>query len=197
MSTAPDHPDSFRIGTAEREDAVRLLGDHYSEGRLTGDEYETRVSAAYAAENRAGLRPLFDDLPAPRPACLLPPPEPFYPAPPAESFYPPPLSPLGPPPPVQPYQPPTQQYPQPYQSYAQPSPYFPQQMSDKSKVTAGLLQIFLPFGIGRFYTGHVGIAVAQLLLCFACGAGVLWSWIDGIILLASGGTDATGRRLLN
>jgi len=164
MSTAPDHPDSFRIGTAEREDAVRLLGEHYAEGRLTGDEYETRVSATYAAENRAGLRPLFDDLPAPRPACLLPPAEPFYP--------------------------------QPYQSYAQPVPYFEQPMSDKSKVTAGVLQLVFPFGIGRFYTGDTGTGVAQLLVTiFTCGLGAIWSWIDGIILLANGGTDSTGRRL--
>jgi TM2 domain-containing membrane protein YozV len=188
MSTAPDHPDSFRIGTAEREDAVRLLGEHYSEGRLSGDEYETRVSTAYAAENRAGLRPLFDDLPAPRPACLLPPPEQFYPASPLPD-------PFAPPPPVRPYQPPTQQYPQQYPPHAQPVPYFQQPVSDKSKVTAGLLQILLPIGIGRFYTGHIGIAIAQLLLAFACGVGVIWSWVDGIILLANGGTDSTGRRL--
>jgi TM2 domain-containing membrane protein YozV len=175
MSTAPDHPDSFRIGTAEREDAVRVLGEHFAEGRLNSDEYETRVSAAYEAENRAGLRPLFDDLPAPRPACLLPPPEPF---------------------PLYPAAHPTQQYPQPYQQpYAQPPVYFQPQMSDKSKVTAGVLQLVFPFGIGRFYTGHVGIAIAQLLLFFAFGVGVIWSWIDGIILLTNGGTDSTGRRL--
>src|SRR5215203_5267376 len=37
--------------------------------------------------------------------------------------------------------------------------------SDKSKMVAGLLQIFLgSFGVGRFYTGHIGLAVAQLLL---------------------------------
>jgi TM2 domain-containing membrane protein YozV len=180
MSTAPDHPDSFRIGTAEREDAVRLLGDHYSEGRLTGDEYETRVSAANAAENLAALRPLFDDLPAPRPACLLPPPGQFYPAPPAEPFYPPP----------------TQQYPQPYQPYAQPLVPYAQPMSDKSKVTAGVLQLVFPFGVGRFYTGDAGTGVAQLLVTvFTCGIGAIWSWIDGIILLANGGTDSTGRRL--
>ncbi|HEV7976024.1 DUF1707 domain-containing protein [Amycolatopsis sp.] len=164
MSSAPERPDSFRTGTAEREDAVRLLGEHYAEGRLTGEEYETRVSAAYAAENRAGLRPLFDDLPAPRPACLQPPPEPFYP--------------------------------QPYQPYAQPVPYFEQPMSDKSKVTAGVLQLVFPFGVGRFYTGDAGTGVAQLLVTiFTCGLGAIWSWIDGIILLANGGTDSTGRRL--
>jgi TM2 domain-containing membrane protein YozV len=168
MSTAPDHPDSLRIGTAEREDAVRVLGEHFAEGRLTADEYEIRVSAAYEAENRAGLRPLFDDLPSPRPACLHP----------ATQLYP-------------------QSYPQPYQQpYAQPAVYFEPQMSDKSKVTAGVLQLVFPFGVGRFYTGDAGTGVAQLLVTiFTCGLGAIWSWIDGIILLANGGTDSEGRRL--
>ncbi|MCZ9344600.1 TM2 domain-containing protein, partial [Streptomyces sp. TRM76130] len=36
--------------------------------------------------------------------------------------------------------------------------------SDKSKIVAGLLQIFLGgFGVGRFYVGSVGVGVAQLL----------------------------------
>jgi TM2 domain-containing membrane protein YozV len=68
--------------------------------------------------------------------------------------------------------------------------------SDKSKLTAGLLQIFLPFGAGRFYTGHAAMAVCQLLLLFfTCGIGVLWPIIDGIVLLLAGGTDSNGRRL--
>jgi TM2 domain-containing membrane protein YozV len=52
----------------------------------------------------------------------------------------------------------------------------------------------LPFGIGRFYTGHTHIAVAQLVLVFV-GVGVIWSIIDGVLLLINGGTDAQGRRL--
>ncbi|WP_405013127.1 TM2 domain-containing protein [Kitasatospora sp. NBC_01539] len=68
------------------------------------------------------------------------------------------------------------------------------QLSDKSKVVAGLLQIFLGgFGIGRFYTGHVGIGVAQLLTCGGLG---VWALIDGIIFLVSDTrTDAQGRKL--
>jgi TM2 domain-containing membrane protein YozV len=153
-------PDSVRIGTTEREDAARVLGDHFAEGRLHTDEYELRLSAAYAATTLAELRPLFEDLPLPRPTCLNPPPPP--------GFSPP---------------------------HAAPPPHSPM-MSDKSKVTAGLLQIFLPFGIGRFYTGHIGIGIAQLLLVIlSCGVLVLWPIIDGIVLLASGGTDHLGRRL--
>ncbi|WP_354640758.1 TM2 domain-containing protein [Kitasatospora camelliae] len=75
-------------------------------------------------------------------------------------------------------------------SYANPTP----ELSDKSKVVAGLLQIFLGgFGIGRFYTGHVGMGVAQLLTCGGLG---FWALIDGIIFLVSDTrTDAQGRKL--
>lgn len=80
--------------------------------------------------------------------------------------------------------------------------------SDKSKIAAGLLQVFVgTFGVGRFYTGHVGLAVAQLATCFVgvwilswftCGLSaivVFWPLIDGIVLLASNSTDAEGRLL--
>jgi len=53
--------------------------------------------------------------------------------------------------------------------------------SDKNKLVAGLLNIFIPFGVGRFYIGDTGIGVAQLIVgFFTCG---LWSIIDGIIML--------------
>ena len=99
---------------------------------------------------------------------------------------------------------------------AQPVPYAPYGVdpvsgmpySDKSKVAAGLLQVFLgTFGVGRFYTGHTGLAVAQLCCCvagvwlfswFTCGmsaAVALWPLIDGIVILASRSTDANGRLL--
>lgn len=68
--------------------------------------------------------------------------------------------------------------------------------SDKSKVVAGLLQILVPFGIGRFYIGDSGIGVAQLLVTiFTCGIGALWPVIDGIIMLASDSKDANGLML--
>lgn len=66
--------------------------------------------------------------------------------------------------------------------------------SDKQKIVAGLLQIFFgTFGVGRFYTGHTGIAVAQLLVSWAtCG---IWPLIDGIMMLTGKVTDAQGRPL--
>jgi hypothetical protein len=66
-------------------------------------------------------------------------------------------------------------------------------LSNKSKVAAGLLQIFLGyFGVGRFYTGHAGIGILQLLTCGGFG---IWSLIDGIVLLVSDSTDSHGRLL--
>ena len=55
----------------------------------------------------------------------------------------------------------------------------------KSKIVAGLLQIFLGgFGIGRFYLGYTNIAVIQLVVTIVtCGAGSLWGLIDGILIL--------------
>jgi TM2 domain-containing membrane protein YozV len=69
--------------------------------------------------------------------------------------------------------------------------------SDKQKMTAGLLQIFLgSFGVGRFYTGHTGIAIAQIAVSWlTCGVGTLWPLIDGIMMLTGKVTDAQGRPL--
>jgi TM2 domain-containing membrane protein YozV len=68
--------------------------------------------------------------------------------------------------------------------------------SDKSKLIAGLLQIFVS-GVGRMYIGQVGLGVAQLLVAiFTCGIGALWSIIDGIMILVNDAPkDAQGRIL--
>jgi len=68
--------------------------------------------------------------------------------------------------------------------------------SDKSKIVAGLLQLLIPLGIGRMYTGHTGMGVAQLLVTlFTCGVGAIWPFIDGIVMLVSDPRDANGRPL--
>ncbi|MFG2027185.1 TM2 domain-containing protein [Streptomyces sp. NPDC048825] len=66
--------------------------------------------------------------------------------------------------------------------------------SGKSKIVAGVLSVFLgPLGIGRFYTGHTGMAIAQLVTLGGLG---VWTLIDGIVLLVSNDkTDAEGRIL--
>ncbi|HXV94366.1 MAG TPA: DUF1707 domain-containing protein [Pseudonocardia sp.] len=66
--------------------------------------------------------------------------------------------------------------------------------SDRSQVVAGRLQLLLPFGAGRFYTGHTAMAVAQLVLAFV-GIGIVWAIVDGIVLLAGHPTDPYGRPL--
>lgn len=158
----PAGSDELRIGTREREEAVKVLGEHLSEGRLQLDEYEERVGAAVEAKTRGDLRPLFRDLPAPYPAFMVPPVREVEPVP----------------VPVYPRYHAVEQYAE----------------SDRYRVVAGVLQIVFPFGVGRFYTGHTGIALAQLFTMFI-GVGVVWSIIDGIVLLAGGGTDAYGRPL--
>lgn len=52
-----------RIGHLEREQASRLLGEHYALGRLDHDEYAERLDAAWTARTRRDLAHLFADLP--------------------------------------------------------------------------------------------------------------------------------------
>jgi hypothetical protein len=77
-SSAPVEP---RIGDAEREQAIGYLQEHMAQGRLDGAEFDERLSRAFAARTAADLRPLFEDLPEPRPAVGLAPASP-PPAPP-------------------------------------------------------------------------------------------------------------------
>ncbi|MFF0659200.1 TM2 domain-containing protein [Micromonospora tulbaghiae] len=78
----------------------------------------------------------------------------------------------------------------PYQQY-------PQGVSDKSKVVAGVLGILLGFfGAGRFYMGDTKTGVLQLVVSVVtCGFGALWGTIDGILILVNGGVDGQGRPL--
>jgi TM2 domain-containing membrane protein YozV len=69
--------------------------------------------------------------------------------------------------------------------------------SEKTKLVAGLLQIFLGgFGIGRFYLGDTKTAVWQIVVTvLTCGVGSLWGLIDGIIILATDSKDMNGLPL--
>ncbi|WP_460715300.1 TM2 domain-containing protein [Nocardioides dilutus] len=68
--------------------------------------------------------------------------------------------------------------------------------SDKSKLVAGLLQILIPIGIGRFYIGDNKTGIIQLVVTLVtCGIGALWPFIDGIIILATDSKDANGYML--
>lgn len=104
---------------------------------------------------------------------------------------------------------------QPYPGYAQPgyssvSGAYPDAMapygrhpltgepySDKSKLTAGLLELFLGgFGAGRFYLNQPGIAIAQIAVTWlTCGLGAIWPLIDAIMMLTGSVKDKNGRPL--
>jgi len=62
-SQSPD----LRIGDAEREEALKALGEHMSVGRLDVDEYGERAARVTAARTRGELTELFVDLPEPHP----------------------------------------------------------------------------------------------------------------------------------
>ncbi|SDD20255.1 DUF1707 SHOCT-like domain-containing protein [Actinokineospora iranica] len=65
-------PSDLRIGDAEREDALRTLGEHMSAGRLDIDEYGERSAKVTTARTRGDLLALFGDLPDPRPRFAAP-----------------------------------------------------------------------------------------------------------------------------
>jgi TM2 domain-containing membrane protein YozV len=91
-------------------------------------------------------------------------------------------------------------------------------LSDKSKVVAGLLQLLLGAllcvgGVGRLYSGNVGLGVAQIVTSVlawtagCCGVFLFfvpwfftfgaWVWfiVDGIVVLAGRPRDGQGRLL--
>ena len=141
-----------------------------------------------AAEGPSLTKP--EPAPAPGPDDL-PPPPPGYQA----GGYPPPG--YGPPPP---YAPPGSPPPGYGGGYGPPQPGAPwgtdqygRPYSEKSKIIAGVLQLVLGgVGAGRWYTGHYGIAIAQLLTCGGLG---VWALVDGILMLVGNVTDAEGRPL--
>ncbi|MPZ67220.1 MAG: NINE protein [Pseudonocardiaceae bacterium] len=64
------------------------------------------------------------------------------------------------------------------------------------KIVAGVLQIVLPFGVGRLYSGRTGLGIAQLLVTLVTfGFGSIWSFIDGILILVNGSDDGRGLPL--
>jgi TM2 domain-containing membrane protein YozV len=64
----------------------------------------------------------------------------------------------------------------------------------KDWLTTLLLCLFLgEFGIHRFYTGHTGIAIVQLLTLGGCG---IWALIDLIMIIVGSFKDAKGNLLV-
>lgn len=73
--------DEMRIGDHERDEAVELLQEHMSSGRLTSDEFNERMSKALEAKTGSDLAVLFTDLPGRRPGQPQAPAAPFVQAP--------------------------------------------------------------------------------------------------------------------
>jgi hypothetical protein len=57
-------PPAVRASDADRERVAKLLSDHAAAGRLTPEELDERLDAAYAARTNGELDALLDDLPA-------------------------------------------------------------------------------------------------------------------------------------
>jgi Domain of unknown function (DUF1707) len=69
MATGPD----LRIGHAEREAAAASLREHYAQGRLTLEEFNERLDAAFKATTQSQLNRVTQDLPrATVPSAALP-----------------------------------------------------------------------------------------------------------------------------
>ncbi len=74
-----------------------------------------------------------------------------------------------------------------------------EEKSDKSKIAAGLLGLFLGvYGVHNFYLGFTKKAVLQLILgIVTCGATSLWGLIEGILILCGYmDKDANGKKLV-
>ena len=69
--------------------------------------------------------------------------------------------------------------------------------SDKTKLAAGLLGIFLgSIGVHKFYLGDSKAGIIRIVVTVVtCGLGGIWGLIEGIMILANGGVDAEGREL--
>lgn len=68
-------------------------------------------------------------------------------------------------------------------------------VDQKSKMTAGLLGIFLgAWGVHNFFLGNTNRGILQIILTVVtCGAAGLWGFIEGIMILTGNiKTDANG-----
>ncbi len=81
-----------------------------------------------------------------------------------------------------------------YGTLATPQYAYPVIPSDKNRTTAAFLQI-IP-GFGRLYLGYGAFGALQFLLMFCGGVGLIWSIIDGILILSGNVKhDGYGRAL--
>ncbi len=62
--------ENLRIGDAERDEAITLLREHMSAGRITAEEFDERMSSALTAKTKGELSALFNDLPGRGPSTM-------------------------------------------------------------------------------------------------------------------------------
>ena len=74
-ATRPD----LRVGDAERDSTATALREHYAQGRLSTDELNERLDAAFSATTHGQLDQVTDDLPNIQPAPSAPPPPAAFP----------------------------------------------------------------------------------------------------------------------
>ncbi len=93
---------------------------------------------------------------------------------------------------------PPQGYGQPPQGYGQLAPGNEPPQGNKSQFVTIMLLIgpacFGICGVHRFYTGQIGIGIAQLLTFGGCG---VWQLIDLISIFTRKYRDSEGRGLIN
>ena len=63
--------ENLRIGDAERDEAITLLREHMSAGRITAEEFDERMSSALTAKTKRELTVLFNDLPVSKSGSLF------------------------------------------------------------------------------------------------------------------------------
>ena len=63
MNQGSEPNPSLRASDADRERIVEILRQHTAEGRITADEFEDRMNAAYGAKTVGALAELTTDLP--------------------------------------------------------------------------------------------------------------------------------------
>jgi|HubBroStandDraft_1064217.scaffolds.fasta_scaffold199006_1 hypothetical protein len=78
----------IRIGDAEREATAQTLRENFAHGRLTMEEFQQRLDAAFAAKTDVDLAKLTGDLPRDNPYTAPWPPAPVSPSGPGQAYPP-------------------------------------------------------------------------------------------------------------
>ncbi len=67
----------------------------------------------------------------------------------------------------------------------------------QSKILCALLALIVPFGVHRFLMGYTTIGIIQVLVVtVTCGAGCIWPFIEGFLILAGSLKMSDGQDLL-